>query len=154
MAMPQPIPTPDAGETVLVLKRRFDAPRARVYRAWTDPAEISRWWGPDGVTVPLCEVDLRVGGTFRSCMHHADGDDYYLTCVYVEIVPNERLVFTWAWEQGGFKDIETLVTVELDEDGDGTILTLTHERLPGREARDLHNQGWCSSLDDCLVNTI
>ncbi len=152
MAMPQPIPSAEAGDTRLELKRRFDAPRERVFRAWTDPQEITRWWGPKQVTVPLCEVDLRVGGRFRSCMHHAGGDDNYLTCVYREIAPPARLVFTWTWEQGRFKDIETLVTLEFDEDGEGTILTLTHDRLPSREARDLHNQGWCSSLDDCLVN--
>ncbi len=152
MAMPQPIPTPEAGDTVLMLKRRFDAPRERVYQAWTDPAQIVKWWGPKGVTIPVCDVDLEVGGTFRSCMHHADGDDYYLTCVYKEILPPEKLVFTWTWEQGRFKDLETLVTIKLEEDGEGTILTLIHERLADREARDLHNQGWCSSLDDCLAD--
>src|SRR5206468_10783553 len=60
----------------LVLARMFDAPRERVWKAWTEPAEVKRWWGPKDFTVPSCKIDLRVGGTYLYCMRSPEGRDY------------------------------------------------------------------------------
>lgn len=146
-------PAPDAADDrTLVLRRRFSAPPARVFRAWTEPSELVKWWGPGGFTVPLCEMDVREGGAYRTCMRSPAGEDHYLRGVYLEITPPTRLVFTWAWEQGDTVGDETLVTVELNEVRGGTELVLTHSGFATTEARDRHNMGWSSSLDDCLAN--
>ncbi len=143
---------PDAADDrTLVLRRRFSAPPERVFRAWTEPAEVAKWWGPGGFTVPLCEMDVREGGAYRTCMRSPDGVEHYLRGIYREIAPPARLVFTWAWEQGGVPGDETLVTVEFNEVSGGTEVVLTHSGFATPEARDQHNMGWSSSFDDRLA---
>ena len=139
-----------AAERVLRLKRTFAAPRETVFRAWTEPEELVKWWGPKGFTVPICEMEVRPGGGYRTCMRSPDGDEYCVRGIYREVRPPERLAFTWAWEEGDMKDVETLVTVEFHDLGGATELVLTHEGFPDAKARDLHNQGWSGSLD-CLA---
>ena len=93
-----------AGETAqreLVITRVFDAPRALVFKAWTEPDRLVRWWGPQGFTTPFCTMDLRPGGAVRFCMRSPEGTDHWLQGVYREIVAPERLVCTWAWEDAG-----------------------------------------------------
>lgn len=140
-----------ADHGTLVLRRRFRAPREQVFRAWTVPEALVKWWGPGGFTVPLCEMDVREGGAWRTCMRSPDGNDYCVGGVYREIARPQRLVFTWAWEQGDPAGHETLVTVEFNEVADGTEIVLTHSGFASAEQRDQHNQGWSSSLDDCLA---
>lgn len=104
--------TKPGSETVLVLSRTFAAPRERVFRAWTDPAILKKWWaaGP-GFTPTVAEVDLRVGGRYRLGMRAPDqGADYIVAGTYREVQRPARLVYTWAWE--GTAGPETLVTVE------------------------------------------
>ena len=74
--------------------RIIDAPRDLVWKAWTDPKHLAKWWGPHVMTNPVCEVDLRPGGTFRIVMRDPKGIDYPITGVYVEIVVPERIVST------------------------------------------------------------
>lgn len=137
-------PTP---QTTLQLKRTFAAPREKVFRAWTDPEELKKWWGPEGYGTPTAEVDLRVGGTYRLGMKKLPkGDVFYLTGVYREVRPPEKLVYTWVWE--GEADLgETLVTVEFRDRGNATEVVLTHELFPNAKVRDDHNKGWSSCLD-------
>lgn len=78
----------------LVLTRVFDAPRERVWKAWTQPEEVKRWWGPKGFTAPFVTIDFRVGGKYLYCMRAPDGKDYWSTGVYREIVPLEKIVAT------------------------------------------------------------
>lgn len=130
----------------LRLTRRFAAPREAVFRAWTEPDRLTQWFGPEGVNVRDVRIDLRPGGRYSLVMFETDGSTYPLSGEYREIAPPERLVFTWVWERGDFAGIETLVTLELSEDKDGTLLTLIHERLPGERARALHEEGWTSTL--------
>lgn len=86
-------------ETTLHLTRTFAAPRAAVFRAWTDPERLKQWWGPPGYATPAVELDLRVGGRYRIGMRKLpDGDVFYLSGVYQEVRPPERLVYTWRWE--------------------------------------------------------
>jgi uncharacterized protein YndB with AHSA1/START domain len=128
----------------LTLKRRLNAPPAKVYAAWTDPAKIAGWFGPQGVTKVEATTDLRAGGRYRVIMH-VPGDTHDVSGVYREVVPDEKLVFTWAWRTT--PERESLVTILLKPDGDGTLLTLIHEQFFDEPARDRHSQGWTGALD-------
>ncbi|MBV8824020.1 MAG: SRPBCC domain-containing protein [Hyphomicrobiales bacterium] len=129
----------------LTLKRRLNAPPARVYQAWTDPQKMMRWYAPAGAETLTAETDARVGGRFHVLMRTADGQEHDVSGVYREVVRDEKLVFTWQWRSK--PEWESLVTITLKRDGDGTILTLTHEQLPDEAERDGHRNGWSGALD-------
>ncbi len=129
----------------LTIKRRFKASPAQVFAAWTDPEKMSRWMGPANVTVPLVECDLRAGGRYRIIMRNADGAEHDVSGVYREIVPHEKLVFTWTWRHAA--DTETLVTLTFKPDGDGTLMTLHHEQFGDEDMRARHNAGWSGTLE-------
>jgi uncharacterized protein YndB with AHSA1/START domain len=76
----------------LVVSRVFDAPRALVWEAWTNPKYVMQWWGPKGFTAPFCEMDFRVGGKFRCCMKTPDGQEFWNAGEYHEIIPQEKIV--------------------------------------------------------------
>ena len=135
---------PESGP-VVQLTRTLPAPRERVFRAWTDPAEIQGWLVPEGTRMLEARADVRVGGDFRFSYRAADGQAVYIVGTYVEVEPPERLAFTWLFE--GIDFAETLVTVELRQAGDGTELKLTHERLATRGWGEFHLAGWTSVLD-------
>ena len=131
----------------LKLARVFPAPRERVFRAWTEPAELMRWWGPVGFTTPSAEVDLRVGGKYRIAMRRPDGGVHFVKGTYVDVKPPERLVMTWAWEgMAGFDDFDSLVTIEFVAKGAATEIVLTHEKLPAVAAAS-HERGWNGTFD-------
>jgi uncharacterized protein YndB with AHSA1/START domain len=129
----------------LTLKRRLNALPAKVYGAWTDSARISHWFGPENAEILRAETDVRVGGRFRIVFRGPDGEEHDVGGVYREVVPNEKLVFTWAWRTT--PERESLVTVALTRDGDGTLLTLMHEQFFDEAARDRHVRGWNETLD-------
>ena len=133
-------------ETTLHLKRTLAASREKVFRAWTDPEALKRWWGPEGFSTPTVEIDLRVGGKYRIAMRSPHGDTYQLVGTYREVRPPEKLVYTWAWEAEPEQG-ETLVTVEFLDRGDSTEVVLTHELFPSEKVRDEHSKGWTGSLD-------
>ena len=124
----------------LTIKRRFNAPPAKVFAAWADPEKMKRWMGPGEVTAPHIECDLRVGGRYRIVMRNPAGEEFDVGGVYREIVPNEKLVFTWAWKS--MPERESLVTMTVKPDGGGTLMTLQHEQFFDEDARNRHNQGW------------
>ena len=131
----------------LTLKRRLHAPAEKVYAAWTEPAQLARWFGP-AQTISgsvRAEMDVRVGGRFRVGFKTEDGEYHEVGGVYREVVPNEKLVFTWAWHTT--PERESLVTVLIRRDGDGAMLTLTHEQFFDEAARDGHKRGWTGTLD-------
>ena len=143
----------------LVITRIFDAPREAVWKAWTDPGRIMRWWGPQGFTSPACKIDLRVGGKYLNCMRSPEGRDYWSTGVYREIVPMERIVCTdsFADEKGnvvpaahygmqGEWPLELLVTVTFEDDDGKTIMTLQHAGIPSGTISDCE-AGWSGSFD-------
>lgn len=129
----------------LTLKRRLKAPPEKVYQAWTDPKKLSRWFGPEEVSVVSAECDPRVGGRFRVVMRANDGETHDVSGTYREVVPNQKLVFTWAWIST--PERESLVTVLITADGDGCTLTLNHEQFFDEPARDRHNYGWTGALN-------
>lgn len=134
-----------AAKPSLTIRRRLKAPPEKVFRAWTDPQQIMRWWGPTDFETVRAEVDLRVGGRFRKVARGPEGHEHEASGVYREVVPNEKLVFTWAWRST--PERESLVTVALKPDGDGTVLILTHEQFFDEPTRDDHQRGWTGTLD-------
>jgi len=139
-------------EPELVLTRVFKAPRGPVFAAWTEPTQVAQWWGPNGFTNPVCELDVRPGGAIRIHMRGPDGTVYPMTGVYQEIVEPERLVFTSAaLDESGKPLFEVLNTVAFVEH-DGTTKLTVRARvvkstagaapyLAGMEA------GWTQSLE-------
>lgn len=130
--------------TTLVLRRTFAAPRQRVFRAWIDPKAVEQWLRPRGQRVTIRTLDVWVGGTFRFDI--ADGE--FIAGTYLEIVPPERLVFTWSGQIGHGK--ESVVRLDFLDQGALTEVVLTHEGLiPETRARAGH--GWPSLLDQLAV---
>ncbi len=149
-------------EEVVVITRVFDAPRELVWKAWTDPERMKRWWGPKGFTTPVVKIDLRVGGKFLGDMRSPEGQDFWSTGVYREIVEPERIVVTdsFADEKGNMVRAshygmspdwpeELLVTVTLEGADGKTKLTLRHSGLSGVSTADRDNMrlGWSESFD-------
>jgi len=129
----------------LALVRKLDAAPAKVWRALTEPEMLKKWMAPDAAfKIPVAEIDLRVGGRYRVVMISPDGEEHDVRGVYREIVPNRKLVHTWAWKST--PERESLVTMELRAAGSGTELTLTHEQFVDEEARDKHQHGWTGCL--------
>jgi uncharacterized protein YndB with AHSA1/START domain len=130
-----------------VLSREFDAPRAQVFAAWTDVRQASRWWAPKDFTPLSCDMDLRPGGAWRRRLRAPDGSITTKHGIYREIVPPERLVFTYITEHvDGIIDPETLVTVTFADLGGRTRLTLKHTAFESDEARADHQGGWTGAL--------
>src|SRR5437667_4992840 len=129
----------------LTLKRRLNASPDKVYAAWTDPQKITRWFAPSSVKAGTerASIDARIGGRFR--ISFSTDDEYHeVGGVYRELVPNQRLVFSWAWHST--PERESQVTVTLKPDGDGTLLTFHHEQFVDQTARDNHERGWIELL--------
>ena len=109
----------------LVLTRVFDAPRAVVWKAWTDAKQVQQWWGPEHFTNPICEMDVRVGGTLKIVMRSPTGSEHPMKGVFREVVKNEKLVFTnIAVDENGDPLLEGMTTVIFEDEGDKTKLTL------------------------------
>ena len=134
-----------SADRMLVITRLLSAPPALVFQAWTDPARMMKWFAPEGLATPQAECDLRVGGRYRVLMREPDGVEHDVSGEYLEIIPDRKLVFTWAWRNS--PEIVSLVTVELEPAGKATQLTLRHERLADVESRDSHNSGWSTALN-------
>ena len=123
----------------LTIKRRFKAAPEKVYAAWIDPAKMSRWLGPPNVIKVNVTADVAVGGRYAIQMIVPD-DEHNVSGVYREVVPNRKLVFTWAWRST--PERESLVTVPFTPEGDGTLMTLHHEQFFDEAARASHEKGW------------
>lgn len=138
-----------AEDRELLLTRLLDAPRHLVFKAWTKPQHLARWWGPDGFTLPCCEMDFRPGGAYRFCMRAPDGSDHWVRGVYREIAEPERLVFTWEREdeEGLRFQLSNLVTVTFAMQGEKTLLTLHHSPFQTVADRDDHQAGWTGCLN-------
>jgi uncharacterized protein YndB with AHSA1/START domain len=121
----------------IAMTRVFDAPRSLVFEAWTKPEHVRHWWGCDGSTLTVCEIDLRPGGVWRFVLRMPDGSDHPFKGVYREIVRPERLVYTECYDEPSIGSPEWLTTVIFEEQGGKTKLTSTclHASV---EARDGH----------------
>jgi uncharacterized protein YndB with AHSA1/START domain len=152
--------------TPFVISRVFEAPRARVWKAWTDASELKKWWGPQGFKVHTCKLELRPGGTFLYGMTAPDGTDMWGKFLYREIVAPQKLVFIVSFSdpQGGVTrhpwspswPLQWMSTVEFEEISGGktkvSVTWLPHEaneleRKTFDEGRDSMKQGWGGTLD-------
>ncbi|MFS8111291.1 SRPBCC domain-containing protein [Rhizobium jaguaris] len=132
----------------IVLTRDIAAPRILLFRLWTEPQHLMRWWGPQNMTAPSVSVDLREGGAWRHCILNPDGREYWSHGRYLEIVAPERLVFTFAWEGQDNKPGQQMkVTVEFHELGEKTRLVFRKAELPDDTELKLQTGGWEQALD-------
>lgn len=128
----------------LHMRRLLDAPREKVFAAWTKPEAMKRFFRPgEDWTNPSLRADARVGGSYRVAMRAPDGMTVAVGGVYREVVRPERLVFTWVWEKGhAAAGKETVVTIVLRARGKKTEMLFTHDLLPNAVERDGHRGGW------------
>lgn len=130
----------------LTLKRHFPVAPEKVWRAWTDPKALAKWWGPGGQEpVSLAELDLRVGGAFRIIFGGPRGTEHECAGIYREVMPNRKLVFTWCWPNSTPERV-SLVTILFKPAGGGTDFEFRHEQFFDEAARDGHRRGWSESF--------
>jgi len=134
----------------LELKRVFDAPVERLWKAWTDRDALAQWMGPGEVQVTVEDWNLEPGGRFYWIFGESDGAEP-LEGEFVEIKEPERLAFTWTWRRpdNNIANITMLVELTFKAQGDATELTLVHSKLPTPLARERHGEGWLGCFD-CL----
>jgi len=139
-------PTKTGGE--ILITRMFDAPRQRVFEAWTETAHLARWFGPRDYTAPVIEADMRRGGQWRICIRSPEGTEYWMHGIYREIAPPERLVFTHIWEEGhGAAGHETLITLTFEDLGGKTRMTFHKAVLVSVAERHAQHAGWSECFD-------
>jgi uncharacterized protein YndB with AHSA1/START domain len=137
-----------AEKTSLEIVRFINVPTDRVYDAWTDPAQLRQWFGPENVRTRKFTADVRVGGNYRWDLTSPEGEEMSAFGEYKELVPGKKIVFTWQWDDDeAWENRTSVVTIELVESRGGTELRLKHEKLPSEESRDRHNEGWNSLVD-------
>lgn len=130
----------------LRLTRHYAAAPEKVWRAWTDPQTLKRWFGPaDGDVVTLAETDVRVGGRYHIVFGKPGGEVHDVSGEYQEVEPNRKLVFSWAWIST--PERVSQVTINLTPAGAGTDMEFIHARFFDQKARDGHNQGWTMGLE-------
>ncbi|HZD54929.1 MAG TPA: SRPBCC domain-containing protein [Candidatus Aquicultoraceae bacterium] len=147
-------------EQALVITRVFDAPRETVFRAWTEPERMKRWWGPKNFTTPVIRIDPRPGGAYLYCMRSPEGKDYWGKGTYLEVEEPERIVCTDSFADENGNPVspqdygmspdwpeEAVIAVTFDRSGGRTRFTLNHSPLPPGPERDMCRQGWNESLD-------
>ena len=133
------------GERELLIVRVFDAQRELVFKAWSKPEHLTRWFGPEGLTMPVCEMDFRSGGIFRFAFRGPDGKEYPFDGSYVEIVEPERIVF-----RGNIHDVpgqDVMTTVTFDEHEGKTKLTVHQTYAFESDATRGASVGWSQTLD-------
>jgi uncharacterized protein YndB with AHSA1/START domain len=129
---------------VLVVRRTIRARAEALFAAWTDPQQLTRWWGPPGVTCTAAEVDLRVGGSYRIANRMPDGSTLWIAGEFELIEPPSRLIYSWRLEipEAGTERVSVSFVP-----GDGTTeVIVTHERIVKAAARTQHESGWIGCL--------
>jgi uncharacterized protein YndB with AHSA1/START domain len=139
--------TSESGELTAEIRRVLPAPQPAVYRLFSDPDELARWWGPAGFTVPSVDFSPRPGGTYRIEMQPPEGDAFFLTGEFREVDPPSRLSYTFLWEPPDPDDVETLAELSFQAVGDSTEVVFTQGRFKTEERRDLHQDGWGDGFD-------
>lgn len=131
----------------VTLQRRIRVAPAKVYAAWTRPEMIVQWFGPSDASQDSvkAEMDVRTGGQFTISFTHASGEHSRVSGTYKEVVPDEKLVFSWAWYTTPERISQVTVTTKAE--GDGTLLTLKHEQFFDQAACDGHTRGWTATLE-------
>jgi uncharacterized protein YndB with AHSA1/START domain len=148
-------PSPLQEKHSLNITRHYPVATEKVWRAWTDPQALSRWFGPgEPDSVTRAELDVRAGGRYRIAFHTPDGEQHEVSGNYEEVVEQRKLSFTWAWKST--PERVSLVTIELRPTAQGCELNFRHERFFDQQARDNHERGWTGTftkLDRFLVES-
>jgi uncharacterized protein YndB with AHSA1/START domain len=132
----------------VTVSRVIPATREEAFKAWTDPEQIKRWFGPGEFNTPEAEVDLRPGGAYRFVMHAPEGNPMPISGTYQAVDEPGLLVYTWKWEVEGMGDDESLVKVEFRDAGDSrTEIVITHSRYPQEHTGEPYRMGWEGGLD-------
>lgn len=130
----------------LLIERLFDAPRELVYRVWTTPEHLARWWAPKTFTPVSYDIDLRPGGAYRAGIRSPEGEVKWMSGTYQEVTPQERIVMTFRWEDGAF-GVDNLITVTFEDAPGGTAFRFHQAAFDTVEARDSHMGGWSGLID-------
>jgi uncharacterized protein YndB with AHSA1/START domain len=152
----------DAGSgtgTLVHVTRELPAPRESVFRAWTEPELFEQWFALPGTSSLHAEMDVRAGGNYRiTVTRELFPGTTHVVGTYLEVVPPERLVFTWGWEDPPtleglqeLEDVDSRVTVQFHELNHSTEVSITHERLDTEELRAFHRWGWDETLERLVV---
>ena len=146
------LPATDIQSYTLSLTRDFNAPREKVFQAWTDPEILVKWFGPQGVTTESAQIDLTVGGKYQFTLRLPDGQIATHQGEYREIDPPNKLVFTGILDGQGCEGsaglyAETVISIEFEDMGSATRLILTHDFLPSETSKESHSFGWNGSFD-------
>ena len=129
----------------LVVRRIIRATPKRLFDAWTEPAQLKQWWGPQSVVCIDAEVDLRVGGRYRIANQFPDSKVLWISGEFEAIERPGKLAYTWGLEPRAGPSER--VTVIFEARGQSTEVIVTHERIPSNAMRDMHEQGWLGCLD-------
>lgn len=140
---------PTQADRVLNLVRLFHAPRVLVWKAFTDPLMLARWWGPRGFTATGIRWDPRPGAAWRACLRRDDtGEEKWHSGVFREVTAPQRLVYTFGWDRpDGSRGPETLVTIAFVEEGNMTRMAFRQAVFDTAANRDGHRAGWTSTFD-------
>jgi uncharacterized protein YndB with AHSA1/START domain len=128
----------------LVVRKTIRATPERLFDAWTRPAQLKHWWGPQDVECVDAHVDLRIGGEYRIANRFPDGRVVWITGEFERIEPPNTLVYTWRVEP---QTESEHVTVRFERRGGSTEVVVIHERIGDERTRDVHERGWCDCLD-------
>lgn len=135
-------------EQALTLERKFNHPPETVFKAWTEPAALRQWMGPEGYSCPSAEIDAKTGGVYVIPMIAPVGSIHTVRGVIKDLIPNELMRFSWAWDQeDGSAGQMMEVTVEFHKSGGGTRLVLTQTNFIDEDAREKHQGGWQGCLN-------
>ncbi|PZP55679.1 MAG: polyketide cyclase [Micavibrio aeruginosavorus] len=133
--------------TDLIISRELNAPRDKVFQAWTKSRHLIHWWGPKGFTMPSHKMDIHPGGMYRCDLKAPDGKDHWAQGVFREMIEPSHLAFSHSWEEDGASIPETFVTVELTEKNEKTVMIFHQSGFKSENQRDSHNDGWSQSFD-------
>jgi uncharacterized protein YndB with AHSA1/START domain len=132
-------------QAALSIARHYPVSPEKVWRAWTDPQALSRWFGPgDTSSVTQAELDVRVGGRYRIAFGTSDGQRHEVSGAYLEVEPPRKLSFSWAWQST--PERVSRVTIELVPAAGGCEMRFRHDRFFDQAARENHERGWSGAL--------
>ena len=137
-----------AEEYAVEISRVFDAPPILVFKAFSRPEHLVRWWGPKDFTTTVEKLEFQEGGSYRMTIHGPNGNNHGMSGVFREIIEPKAIVMTFAWDdENGEPGKETLITVTISPEGAKTRLVFRHSPFADAETRDSHAGGWGEVLD-------
>ena len=142
-------------ETILRIERWIASPPEVLFALWIEPAQLLKWWAPDGCEACVDVLDVKPGGRWRTTLLKPDGGEAITSGIYRIVEPPRRLSFTWAWEgENGARGHETEVIVTFDAAPGGTRLVLVQQRFESSDTCARHTTGWSAAFDRLAKNTV